>query len=65
MPDSGLINGKGRYIGGPTVPRAVINVTKGKRYRLRVINTSAIGSYTFSVEGHRLTIIVSNLKALF
>ncbi|KAF8600822.1 laccase-4 [Ceratobasidium sp. AG-I] len=57
VPDSGLINGKGRYVGGPAVKRSVINVTKGKRYRLRVINTSAIGSYTFSVEGHRLTII--------
>ncbi|KAG9100807.1 laccase [Ceratobasidium sp. 392] len=57
VPDSALINGKGRYIGGPAVPRAVINVIKGRRYRLRVINMSAIGSYTFSIEGHRLTII--------
>lgn len=59
VPDSGLINGKGRYVGGPTVKRSVINVTKGKRYRLRVINISAIGSYTFSIEGHSMTIIVS------
>ncbi|KAJ1302810.1 hypothetical protein OPQ81_003116 [Rhizoctonia solani] len=57
VPDSGLINGKGRYVGGPEVPRSVINVTRGKRYRLRVINASAIGSFTFSIEGHRLTII--------
>ncbi|KAF8594746.1 laccase-4 [Ceratobasidium sp. AG-I] len=57
VPDSGLINGKGRYVGGPTVDRAVLNVTPGKRYRFRVINISAIGSYTFSIEGHSLTII--------
>ncbi|CAE6482500.1 unnamed protein product [Rhizoctonia solani] len=57
VPDSGLINGKGRYVGGPEVPRSVINVTRGKRYRLRVINASAIGSFTFSIEGHRLTVI--------
>ncbi|KAG8735837.1 laccase [Ceratobasidium sp. 414] len=57
VPDSALINGKGRYVGGPTVPRAVIDVTPGKRYRFRVINVSAIGSFTFSIEGHRLTII--------
>ncbi|EUC56627.1 oxidorectuctase, putative [Rhizoctonia solani AG-3 Rhs1AP] len=57
VPDSGLINGKGRYVGGPQVPRSVINVTRGKRYRLRVINASAIGSFTFSIEGHRLTVI--------
>ncbi|CAE7087340.1 unnamed protein product [Rhizoctonia solani] len=57
VPDSGLINGKGRYVGGPAVPRAVINAVRGKRYRLRVINASAIGSFTFSIEGHRLTVI--------
>lgn len=61
VPDSGLINGKGRYVGGPTVDRAVLNVTPGKRYRFRVINISAIGSYTFSIEGHSLTIIVRNI----
>ncbi|CUA72896.1 laccase, multicopper oxidase, benzenediol:oxygen oxidorectuctase [Rhizoctonia solani] len=57
VPDSGLINGKGRYVGGPEVPRSVIKVVRGKRYRLRVINASAIGSFTFSIEGHRLTVI--------
>ncbi|QRV80453.1 Multicopper oxidase [Ceratobasidium sp. AG-Ba] len=57
VPDSALINGKGRYVNGTAVARAVINVKKGKRYRLRVINMSAIGSYTFSIEGHSLTII--------
>lgn len=58
MPDSALINGAGRYVGGPEVKRAVLNVTSGKRYRFRVINMSAIGSYTFSMEGHMFTIIV-------
>ncbi|CCO32771.1 laccase, multicopper oxidase, benzenediol:oxygen oxidorectuctase [Rhizoctonia solani AG-1 IB] len=57
VPDSGLINGRGRYVGGPQVPRSVINVQRGRRYRLRIINTSAIGSYTFSIENHRMTII--------
>ncbi|KAF8600827.1 laccase-4 [Ceratobasidium sp. AG-I] len=57
VPDSGLINGKGRYVGGPATPRSVINVASGKKYRLRVINASAIASYTFSIEGHSLTII--------
>ncbi|QRV94974.1 Multicopper oxidase [Ceratobasidium sp. AG-Ba] len=60
VPDSALINGKGRYVNGTAVPRAVINVTKGKRYRLRVINASAIGSFTFSIEGHPLTVIVTD-----
>ena len=57
MPDSGTINGIGRYVGGPVVARPRINVVKGKRYRLRVINISAYASFTFGIEGHRLTII--------
>ncbi|GAB1526701.1 ferroxidase, multicopper oxidase [Rhizoctonia solani] len=57
VPDSALINGKGRYVGGPEVERAVLKVQSGKRYRFRVINTSAIGSYTFAIEGHTMTII--------
>ncbi|CAE6472720.1 unnamed protein product [Rhizoctonia solani] len=57
VPDSALINGKGRYVGGPEVERAVLKVQPGKRHRFRVINTSAIGSYTFAIEGHTMTII--------
>jgi iron transport multicopper oxidase len=57
IPDSGLINGKGRYVGGPQVPWSRINVVKGKRYRLRVINISAYAYFTFSIAGHRMTII--------
>ncbi|KIJ32231.1 multicopper oxidase [Sphaerobolus stellatus SS14] len=58
VPDSGLINGLGRFNGGPTtIPRAVVNVVAGQRYRLRVINISAFAQFRFSIEGHRLTII--------
>ncbi|KAG5651439.1 hypothetical protein H0H81_008643 [Sphagnurus paluster] len=57
IPDVGLINGAGRYIGGPATPRSRVNVVAGKRYRLRVINISAYSGYEFSIEGHRLTII--------
>ena len=32
-PDSVLINGLGRYVGGPSSDLAVINVTEGSRYR--------------------------------
>lgn len=57
IPDSGLINGKGRYVGGPTVDWARINVQPGLRYRFRIINISGYSGYTFSIEGHTLTII--------
>ncbi|KAF5327067.1 hypothetical protein D9619_004662 [Psilocybe cf. subviscida] len=57
IPDTGLINGVGRYNGGPQVVRARINVQSGKRYRFRVINISAYAAFRFSIENHPLTII--------
>ncbi|KAJ3568355.1 hypothetical protein NP233_g5768 [Leucocoprinus birnbaumii] len=55
--DSGLINGKGRFNGGPLVPFAVVNVQKGKRYRFRIFATSCRPFFTFSVDNHNLTFI--------
>lgn len=57
IPDAGLINGSGRYIGGPSPARSQVNVVPGKRYRLRVINISVYSGYEFSIGGHSLTII--------
>lgn len=56
-PDSTLINGLGRYSGGPDSPLAVVTVTTGVRYRFRLISTSCFPSFTFSIDGHNLTII--------
>ncbi|KAH8824577.1 laccase [Flagelloscypha sp. PMI_526] len=57
VPDSGLINGVGRYNGGPAIPWARINVQAGKRYRFRLINIAGYSHFTFGIQGHRLTII--------
>nr|DAA04522.1 TPA_exp: laccase 17 [Coprinopsis cinerea okayama7\ len=57
VPDCGTINGVGRYVRGPRLPWSRINVVRGKRYRLRVINISAYGSFEFSIENHPVTII--------
>jgi len=57
IPDSGLINGRGRFIGGPEVPFSVVNVRQGKRYRLRVINIGCRPFHTFSIDSHKLVII--------
>ncbi|KAJ7196962.1 laccase [Mycena pura] len=57
VPGSGLVNGRGRYIGGPEVPWSVVNVEHGKRYRLRVINTAAFAAFTFSIDGHTFDVI--------
>ncbi|KAF8063335.1 phenol oxidase [Lyophyllum atratum] len=56
-PDSTLINGKGRYVNGPPVALAVVNVIQGKRYRLRVIGLSCDPSFTFAIDRHPLNII--------
>ncbi|QRW12867.1 Multicopper oxidase [Ceratobasidium sp. AG-Ba] len=57
VPDTGLINGRGRYKGGPAAPWSVISVEQGKRYRFRVVNNGALGYYTFQIDGHPLKII--------
>ncbi|ETW79401.1 laccase [Heterobasidion irregulare TC 32-1] len=56
-PDATLINGLGRYVDGPSSPLAVVNVTAGKRYRLRLINMSCDPNYVFSIDGHNFTVI--------
>ncbi|KAI9511057.1 laccase 1 [Russula earlei] len=55
---STLINGKGRYPGGPqNVPLAVVNVQSGLRYRLRLVSISCDPAYKFSIDKHQLTVI--------
>ncbi|KAF9032497.1 laccase [Hymenopellis radicata] len=52
VPDSGLINGRGRYVGGPLVDYAVINVVPGKRYRFRLVSIACRPFFTFSIDNH-------------
>ncbi|KAJ6617294.1 Cu-oxidase-domain-containing protein [Mycena sp. CBHHK59/15] len=55
--DSGLFNGAGRYNGGPLTPYAVSTVTKGTRYRFRLINMSARTAFIVSIDNHTMTVI--------
>ncbi|KAH9963470.1 Cupredoxin, partial [Lactifluus volemus] len=55
--NSTLINGKGRYPGGPSVPLAVVNVEQGKRYRFRLLAISCDPNFIFSIDGHQMTVI--------
>ncbi|KAH9953170.1 laccase [Russula dissimulans] len=60
IPDfnSSLINGKGRFPGGPSdVPLAIVNVKHGTRYRFRVVSISCDPSFTFSIDSHQMTVI--------
>ncbi|KAJ7100871.1 laccase 3 [Mycena belliarum] len=54
---SNLINGKGRFAGGPASPLAVITVVPGLRYRFRLISMSCEPNFVFSIDGHEMTII--------
>ncbi|KAJ7200541.1 laccase [Mycena pura] len=55
--NSTLINGLGRYAGGPLSKLAVISVSHGKRYRFRLISMSCDPNWIFSIDGHEMTII--------
>ncbi|KAJ6453702.1 laccase [Mycena sanguinolenta] len=54
---STLINGLGRYAGGPTSELAVITVDFGKRYRFRLVSVSCDPNFIFTIDGHGFTII--------
>ncbi|KAJ7662306.1 yellow laccase [Mycena rosella] len=54
---STLINGLGRFAGGPTSQLAVVSVTSGQRYRMRLVAMSCDPNFTFSIDGHTMTII--------
>ncbi|KAJ7434461.1 laccase [Mycena latifolia] len=54
---STLINGLGRFAGGPTSQLAVISVTSGQRYRMRMVAMSCDPNFTFTIDGHTMTII--------
>ncbi|KAI0637269.1 phenoloxidase [Trametes polyzona] len=55
--DATLINGRGRSTDTSNADLAVIKVTQGKKYRFRLVSMSCDPSYTFSVDGHSMTII--------
>ncbi|KAG2751701.1 multicopper oxidase [Suillus brevipes Sb2] len=55
--NSSLINGLGRYAGGPASDLAVISVEQGKRYRMRLVAMSCDPNFQFSIDGHNLTVI--------
>lgn len=52
-----LINGRGRYPLGPATPLSVFNVEFGKRYRFRLVAMSWDTYFTFSIDGHNMTVI--------
>ncbi|ETW84726.1 laccse sensu stricto [Heterobasidion irregulare TC 32-1] len=56
-PSSTLINGLGRYQGGPNSTLAVVGVTQGKRYRFRLVSMSCDSNFVFSIDQHKMTII--------
>ncbi|KAL5638880.1 hypothetical protein ACGC1H_003292 [Rhizoctonia solani] len=64
QPDSATINGKGRFDpdNTPANPDTLytLKVQRGRRYRLRVINGSALAAFRVSIQGHKLTVIAAD-----
>ncbi|KAI0924510.1 hypothetical protein AcW1_006623 [Taiwanofungus camphoratus] len=56
-PDSVLINGLGRANDSSNASLAVITVTKGLRYRFRLIQMACDANFVFSIDSHDMTII--------
>ncbi|CAG8505887.1 15998_t:CDS:2 [Dentiscutata heterogama] len=65
-PDNGLINGKNSYncssapAGSNCVNNASLsqfNFVSGKKYRIRIINTSAFSAFIFSIDDHPMDVI--------
>ena len=63
---SAIINDKGRHYNetGQTNIRPTslnyFNVTRGDRYRFRIIGAQALYPFRFSIEGHKLTVIATD-----
>jgi FtsP/CotA-like multicopper oxidase with cupredoxin domain len=57
---SALVNGKGRAPGDTKSPPAVIEVKKGEKVRLRLINGSSTFALRFQIDGHPLTVIATD-----
>ncbi|KAG1734327.1 laccase [Suillus lakei] len=64
IPDSSLINGLGRYAGGPPSDLAVISVEQGKRYRMRLVAMSCDSNFQFSIDDHNFTVIEADGLAI-
>lgn len=54
---STLINGKGRFPGGPAAPLSVVNVEQGKKYRFHLISIACEANFVFSIDAHTFTAI--------
>ncbi|KAI1385834.1 putative multicopper oxidase [Hypoxylon trugodes] len=52
-----LINGIGNFAGSFPTERYNMTVTKGKKYILRIINTSVDTTWIFSIDNHNLTVM--------
>ncbi|KAL4061935.1 laccase [Scleroderma citrinum] len=59
-----LINGLGRYPGGPNVTLSVTTVEQGKRYRIRLINMACKPHILFSIDQHNFTVIEADGQAM-
>ncbi|RKP15083.1 Cupredoxin, partial [Piptocephalis cylindrospora] len=63
-PDSALINGKNRFNCFALQAEGTFHFVPGRRYRIRIINASNDSAFTFSIDGHRLTVIEADMTPM-
>lgn len=63
-PWSILVNGVGRYPGGPNTTLSVTNVEQGKKYRIRLISMACKPHIIFSIDSHNFTVIEADGEAV-
>ena len=56
---SGIVNGKGRHVDVPyhKTRLSIFTVESGEIYRFRLIRAQSLYSYSFSIDGHKLTVV--------
>ncbi len=59
---SGLINGKGRHTRETYSILSDFNVTKGNRYRFRLVGAQSVYAFKFSIDNHKLIVIASDSR---
>ncbi|KAI9694661.1 MAG: hypothetical protein M1822_000277 [Bathelium mastoideum] len=61
VPNNALINGTMKSPDGTRGKYHKVKITKGKKYRIRFVNTAVHEHFQVSIDGHNMTVITSDL----
>ena len=71
LPESVVLNGKGRFDCSSTDPRctgcrdlSTTVIKKGTKYKIGIVNTGTLSTQTFWIDGHNFTVIATDFVAI-